>query len=133
VKSARGLIMIGSVLILFGAILHVYGYTFAMPRMAATNAGPEMLNVFKALWWSFSVTGVVLCPVIIWASRLPTGRGLVLLCTVIPAATSVLMFCFLGVFIGSIIFSIATLFLLAGGLMLPGSTELPSPEGSTGT
>ena len=118
---------------LFGAVLHIYGYTFAMPRMAATNTGPEMLNVFKALWWSFSVTGIGLCPVIIWASRLPGGRGIVLLCAVIPAANSVLMFCFLGVFIGSIIFSIATLFLLAGGLMLPGSTELPSPDGSTGT
>ena len=57
-----------------------------MPRMAATNAGPEILNVFKTLWWSLSVTGVVLCPVIIWASRLPHGRGIVLLCTVIPAA-----------------------------------------------
>ncbi len=57
--------------------------------------------------------------VIIWASRLPNGRGLVWLCTVIPAALSVLMFCFLGVFIGSIIFSIATLLLLVGGLMLP--------------
>ena len=132
-KAARWLILIGSLLLFFGAILHVYGYTFAMPRMAATNAGPEILNVFKTLWWSLSVTGVVLCPVIIWASRLPRGRGIVLLCTVIPAANSVLMFCFLGVFIGSIIFSIATLFLLAGGLMLPGSMELPSPDGSTGT
>jgi hypothetical protein len=122
-KAARGLILIGSLLMLFGAVLHIYGYTFAMPRMAATNAGPEILKVFKALWWSFSVTGVVLCPIIIWASRLPAGRGLVLLCTVIPAVTSVLMFCFLGVFIGSIIFSIATLLLLAGGLMLPGSAE----------
>ncbi len=122
-KAARGLILAGSLLVFFGAILHVYGYTFAMPRMAATNAGPEILNVFKALWWSFSVTGIVLCPIIIWASRLPNGRGLVLLCTVIPAVTSVLMFCLLGVFIGSIIFSIATLLLLAGGLMLPGSAE----------
>ena len=79
--------------------------------------------MFKALWWSFSVTGIVLCPVIIWASRLPAGRGLVLLCTVIPAVTSVLMFCFLGVFIGSIIYSLATVLLLVGGLMLPGSAE----------
>jgi hypothetical protein len=123
-KAARWLVMIGSLLVLFGAILHIYGYTFAMPRVAATNAGPEILNVFKALWWSFSVTGIVLCPVIVWASRLPTGRGLVLLCTVIPAAISVLMFCFLGVFIGSIIFSTATLLLLVGGLMLP-SGEAP--------
>jgi hypothetical protein len=124
VKSARWLIMIGSLLMLVGAILHVYGYTFAMPRVAATNAGPEIVNVFKALWWSFSVTGIVLCPVIIWASRLPRGRGLVLLCTVIPAATSVLMFCFLGVFIGSIILSLATLLLLVGGIMLPSNEKL---------
>jgi len=118
-KAARWLVMIGSLLLLFGAILHVYGYTFAMPRVAATNAGPEIFKVFKALWWSFSVTGVVLCPVIVWASRLPSGRGLVLLCTVIPAANSVFMFYFLGLFIGSIILGIATLLLFVGGLMLP--------------
>ena len=122
-KAARWLVIIGSLLVLFGAILHVYGYTFAMPRMAATNAGPEILNVFKALWWSFSVTGIVICPVIIWASRLPGGHGIVLLCTLIPAATSILMLCFLGAFIGSIIYSLATVLLLAGGFMLPRGAE----------
>ena len=118
-KAARWLVLIGSLLLFFGAILHLYGYTFVMPRIAATDAGPELVNVFKALWWSMSVPGIVLCPVIIWASRLPNGRGLVLLCTVIPAATGVLLFCFLGWFIGSIVFAIATVFLLVGGLMLP--------------
>lgn len=118
-KAARWLVLIGSLLLFFGAILHLYGYTFVMPRVAATDAGPELVNVFKALWWSMSVPGIVLCPVIIWASRLPNGRGLVLLCTVIPAATGVLLFCFLGWFIGSIVFAIATVFLLVGGLMLP--------------
>jgi hypothetical protein len=125
VKAARWLIWIGSLLVFLGAILHAYGYTFAMPRVTATNAGPEILNVFKALWWSFSIAGVVLSPIIIWASRLPGGRGLVLLCAVIPAATSVLMFCLLGVFIGSITFGAATLFLLAGGLMLPVNSRIP--------
>jgi hypothetical protein len=118
-KLARPLIVIGSLLLLFGATLHLYGYTFVMPRVAATNAGPEIVNVFKALWWGFSVPGIVLCPLLIWASRLPNGRGLVLLCTVIPAATGILLFCFLGWFIGSIIFSVATVLLLVGGLMLP--------------
>ncbi len=118
-KVARWLILIGSLLLLFGAILHLYGYTFIMPRIAATDAGPEIINVFKALWWSLSVPGIVLCPLIIWASRLPNGRGLVLLCTVIPAAIGLLLFYFLGWFIGSIVFSLATLLLLAGGLMLP--------------
>jgi hypothetical protein len=118
-KLARWLILIGSLLLLFGAILHLYGYTFIMPRIAATDAGPEILNVFKALWWSLSVPGIVLCPLIIWVSRLPNGRGLVLLCTIIPAATGILLFLFLGWFIGSIIFGIATVLLLAGGLTLP--------------
>jgi hypothetical protein len=120
-KPARWLIVIGSLVLFFGAILHLYGYTFVMPRIAATNAGPEILNVFKALWWSLSVPGIVLCPVIIWISRLPSGRGPVLLCTVIPAATGILLFCFLGWFIGSILFAVATVFLVVGGLLLPAS------------
>ncbi|MGB8768497.1 MAG: hypothetical protein WCC92_02710 [Candidatus Korobacteraceae bacterium] len=122
-KGARWLVLIGSLLLLFGAILHLYGYAFIMPRVAATNASPEILNVFKALWWSLSVPGIVLCPVIIWASRMPGGRGLVLLCTVIPAATGILLFCYLGWFIGSIIFSVVTVLLLVGGLMLPSGAE----------
>jgi hypothetical protein len=120
-KIARWLIVIGSLVLFFGAILHLYGYNFIMPRVAATNPGPEILNVFKALWWSFAVPGIVLCPLIIWVSRLPSGRGLVLLCTVIPAATGILLFCFLGWFIGSILFAVATVLLVAGALLLPAS------------
>ena len=126
-KLARSLVMIGSVLMLVAAILHVYGYTFAMPRVAATNAGPEILNVFRVLWWSFSITGIVLCPVIVWVTRLPNGRGLVLLCSVIPAAITILMFCYLGVFIGSIVLGAATVFLVVGGLLLP-RREIPVNE-----
>ena len=120
-KLARWLIVIGSLLLLFGAVLHSYGYRFVMPTVAASNIGPGLLSVFKALWWVFSVQSALLCPVIIRASRLPNGRGVVLLSALIPAAVAIVGFCFLGVFPGSVINGLAAVLLALGGFLLPKS------------
>jgi hypothetical protein len=118
-KHARWLVLIGALLLLLGALLHSYGYKFVAPAMAATNSPPALLAAFKTLWLAFSIQAALLCAVIIWASRLPQGRALVLLCSAIPAAISILMFWFLGAFIGSIMMGLATVFLVVGGFLLP--------------
>jgi len=70
-----------------------------------------------------SVTGILLCPLILWASRIPNGRGLVLLATAIPVLMTLVTLLFVGVFVGSIGLGLSSLFLLAGGFLLPGTSH----------
>ena len=121
-KAARVLVVIGTLLLLAVAMLLAYGYRFVMPVLAGTNIPPELLRAIKGLWLAMSVQLVLLCLVIVWASRLPNGRTLVLLCTLVPAAVTILLYCFVGVFIGSIGFTLATVLLAAGGFLLPKSS-----------
>ena len=120
-KLARWLVILGTLFLLATALLHLYGYKFVMPVLAATNIPPELLRAVKALWLAMSAQLILLCLVIIQASRLPNGRRLVLLCTLIPAAVTILLYGCVGVFIGSIGLTIATALLAAGGLRLPKS------------
>lgn len=122
-KSARWLVNIGSSLLLLTGLLHAYNYRFAVPKIASSNIGGDMLGVFKVLWLAMSVECVLVALVIFAASRLANGRTVVLLGTTIPAVTAGLMFHFIGAFVGSTLLSIATLFLLIGGWMLPKARE----------
>jgi len=122
-KLARALIAIGSLLLLLTVLLHSYGYVQVAPKVAASNLPAALQGAFKALWWVLSVTGILLCPLILWASRIPNGRGLVLLATAIPVLMTLVTLLFVGVFVGSIGLGLSSLFLLAGGSLLPGTSH----------
>ena len=119
VKIGRWLIVAGSVVLFLTALLHGFGYLQVSRVVETSNMKPFLTGGFKALWLMFSIHLLILGAVFIAASRIPKGRGLVLLCTLIPACDTILLFHFVGVFIGTIALAVATLLFLAGGLMLP--------------
>jgi hypothetical protein len=84
---------------------------------------PFVTGGLTALWLMFSVHLVVLSAVFIAASLAPNGKRLVLLCTLIPACDTILLFHFVGVFIGTAALAVATLLFLAGGFLLPGGEK----------
>ena len=117
-KLARGLVAAGSLLLCSGGLLHSYRSAFVFPKLAlALDAG--LSGAIKDLWWSFSIEFVLLSFVILRASRLPKGRALVLLCTLIPAARTILRYRLVGPFISAHDFAIATAFSAIGGFLLP--------------
>ena len=118
-KIARWLIVAGSVVLFLTALLHGFGYLQVSRVVETSNMKPFLTGGFKALWLMFSIHLLVLGAVFIAASRIPKGRGLVLLCTLIPACDTILLFHFVGVFIGTIALAVATLLFLSGGLLLP--------------
>ena len=118
-KLGRSLVFIGSLLLLATGLMHSVGYFSVVSKFTALNTPPQFLSLIKSLWWPITVMGIVLCPALIWASRLPNARGLLLLCTAIPVAITVILFCYIGVFIGSIGMALASALLVAGGLLLP--------------
>ena len=118
-KIARWLIVAGSVVLFLTALLHGSGYLQVSHVLETSDMKPFLTGGFKALWLMFSIHVLVLGALFIAASRIPKGRELVLLCTLIPACDTILLFHFVGVFIGTIALALATLLFLAGGLLLP--------------
>ncbi len=119
VRIARWLIVAGSVVLFLTALLHGSGYVQISSALENSAMKPFLIGGFKALWLVFSVHLVVVSAVFIVASLTPKGRRLVLLCTLIPACDTILLFHFVGVFIGTVALAVATLLFLAGGLLLP--------------
>ena len=118
-KIARWLIVAGSVVLFLTALLHGSGYVRISRVMEKSDMKPFLIGGFKALWLMFSIHLLVLSAVFIAVSLTPKGRRLVLLCTLIPALDTILLFHFVGVFVGTVALAVATLLFFAGGLFLP--------------
>ena len=118
-KIARWLIVAGSAVLFLTALLHGSGYVQVSRVVEKSAMKPFLVGGFKALWLMFSIHLLVLSAVFIVASQTPKGRRLVLLCTLIPAFDTILLFHFVGVFIGTIALAVATLLFLAGWFLLP--------------
>ena len=123
-KTARGLIIAASVILFATALLHGWGYPKLSAEIAGSNARPLVVSAFKALWLVFSAHLIVLSLIFVAASRIPGGKRIVLVGLLIPAFDVVLLFHFLGLFVGTIAVSLAGVLLLAGGLMLPNGSQV---------
>jgi len=95
------------------------GYEKISREVETSVTHPFLTGGFKALWLMFSIHLLLLSAIFIVASRTPKGRRLVLLCTLIPTFDTILLFHFVGVFIGTIALSVATLLFFIGGFLLP--------------
>lgn len=116
---SRWLILLASI-ILFGAgLLHLIGYSFVIPALVKAGVVPGIVGAVKAVWLIFSVELLVLSPAIVWISRRPGTRSLLLYLTVIPVTDAVLMYRLVGPFIGSHMVAGGALLLLAGAWLLP--------------
>jgi len=119
VRIARWLIVAGSLVLFLTALLHGSGYAEISRVVEKSDMKPFLIGGFKALWLMFSIHLLVLSAIFIVTSQTPKGRRLVLLCTLIPAFDTMLLFHFVGVFIGTVALAVATLLFLVGGFLLP--------------
>jgi hypothetical protein len=119
VKLARWLILLGSVVLFCGALLHLVGYRFLVPVVANTGIDPKVLGALKCVWLVFSVQILILSPALVWISRRPGGRSVLLYLALMPLIDGILMYYFVGSFIGSNIVAVGTVLLLVGGWLLP--------------
>ena len=118
-KIARWLIVAGGLVLFLTALLHGSGYAEISRVVEKSDMKLFLIDVFKALWLMFSIHLLVLSAIFIVASQTPKSRRLVLLCTLIPAFDTMLLFHFVGVFIGTVALAVATLLFLVGGFLLP--------------
>ena len=118
-KIARWLIVAGGLVLFLTALLHGSGYAEISRVVEKSDMKSFLIDVFKALWLMFSIHLLVLSAIFIVASQTPKSRRLVLLCTLIPAFDTMLLFHFVGVFIGTVALAVVTLLFLVGGFLLP--------------
>jgi hypothetical protein len=119
VKIARGLIVAGSVVLFLTALVHGSGYPKVSLMLEMSAIKPFLIGGFKALWIMVSTHMIILGTVFIAVSRIPNGRRIVLLCALFPALDTILLFHFIGLFIGTIFVAVATVLFLTGGFLLP--------------
>ena len=116
----RWLILIGSTVLFCAGLLHVIGYFFGLgPALAKSGVDPRVLGAVKCVWFVFTVELVILSPAFAWASRLAGTRLLLLFLALIPVIDGILMYYFVGAFIGSNMVAAGSVLLLIGAWLLP--------------
>ncbi len=123
-RTAKWLIVMGSIVLLATAVLHSTGYREVTEAIQATGAKPLLVSSVKALWLMFSIHLFVLSAVFVSAISVAGARRVILVAAAIPLADTVLLFHFVGIFIGTIALATATVLFLLGGLLSP--TPLPT-------
>ena len=122
-RAGRWLVVLGSLTLFCAALLHGSGYASVTHALEKSSASPLFVSSFKALWLMVSFHFVILSLAFVVGSRMARGRQLVLLCALIPAADTLLLFRFIGVFVGTILLAIATLLFLGGGFLLANGSQ----------
>ncbi len=123
-KFGRCLVIAGGIILLVGGLMHGYGYKLIEPKFAAAlSSTPQLLGVFQALWLAFAVEFILVGLIVLGVERLPVGRIPLLLCALIPGLTSILMFHYIGVFIGAEMNALASFCILVGSLLRPRARE----------
>lgn len=123
-KSPRWLIFLGSLILFFGAMLHLLGYSRVVPVLVGAGVDPTIVGAFKAIWLAFSVQFLVLAPAFVWISRRPETRSLLLFLALVPVLDSILMYYFVGPFIGDYIVSAGAALVVIGAWLTP-RNEIP--------
>lgn len=116
---ARWLILLGAIVLFCGAIAHCIGYTFFIPALVKNNLASHFVDAVRAVWLVFSLHMALLSIGIVWLSRLPGSRNLTLFFALIPTIDSVVMYHFVGLFLGFYMVATAAILLLAGAWLMP--------------
>jgi|SRR6516162_6998520 hypothetical protein len=115
----RWLILLASIVLFAAGVLHMIGYFHLVPALAKSGIDPGVLGALKCVWIVFTVELVILAAAFLWLSRRAGTRSLVLYLALIPVIDAILMYYFVGSFIGSNLVAGGSVLLLAGAWLLP--------------
>jgi len=125
-KLARLLILLGSILLFASGLLHLLGYPYIFPPLVKAEVDAKLIGAIKALWSAFTFQFVVVSPALVWLSRRPQGRNLILFLCLIPLINAILTYLLIGSFVGSYLVSAGTVLVLIGAWQLPNSENSPA-------
>jgi len=114
-KAARWCTGIASVILGVFGVLHGTRLGQVEQMMQAGGVKAPLDAIVKASWLIFSVEMVMVAIMALVASRMERGGRIVLLCAAMMGANAVLVFHFVGLFIGVYAVSLVTILYAAGG------------------
>lgn len=118
-KTARWLIPLAAVVLFLAGLTHTLGYKFVAPVLVKSNLPANIVDAMKGVWLIYSAHLVLLSVTIVWISRVPGTRSLVLFLALFPLSDAVFMYHFVGPFLGLYMVSTAAVLLLIGAWLLP--------------
>ena len=119
-KLARLLILLGSIVMFVGALLHIVGGSVGVfPALEKAGMDPRIAGAIKCVWLVVSAHGLLLSPALVWISRRQGMASLLRYLALIPAVDAGLMFHFVGIFAGFYIVAACALLLLTGAWLMP--------------
>lgn len=115
---ARGLLGVAALVLLAGGVLHARAFSGAVSVLAAVDMSHFYSGSFKALWLIDSATLVSLAALFVFGVVRPRAltRWALIFLSLIPAATSVLIYTFVGPFFPAHLLITAAVAVLVAGL-----------------
>ena len=115
----RVLLLVAAALLLVGGVLHAAAFSGAVSVLSAVSMPPFYSGSFKGLWLSDSATLVSLAILFGFIAVRPGSvtRWVLVLAALIPAATAVLIYAFVGLFFPVYMLVAAAVAVLAAGVM----------------
>jgi hypothetical protein len=115
--GAAGVILVGT------ACLHAIGYRPLIEQLAASSIHPAWLAGLKGLWLVFSLHLIILGALFLAAAIRPSWvtKPVLLIAGLVPATDTVVLFAFVGVFMGTVFLGFAALLVYVGVTLWPSS------------
>jgi hypothetical protein len=100
-RISKWVIVTAAMLILSGAAMHLSAYARAVAAIGASNLEPFYANSFKLLWLGDSANLAIAAAILLaLAARPQQGpRAILMLAALIPGATAILLYAFVGNFL----------------------------------
>ena len=126
----RFLLTFAALLLAVGAIMHASAFKKIASTVADSNLEAFAAGSLKLLWLGDSATLLLLAAVFAFIAARPSAatRWIVVILSLIPASTAILIYTFIGSFIGGHVLIVAAIATFVGGLQYP-STNSSSHSG----
>jgi hypothetical protein len=121
-RIPRLLLATAAAIFAFGGAMHAAAYTAkALPSIGSSNLPPFLGAEIKVLWLADSTTLIALALVLGFIAAKPTSatKAVVMLLAVVPAATTALLYIFLGPFYAGHLLLAASAMVFVAGLIMP--------------
>ena len=121
---ARLLLAFSALVFAIGAYVHTSAFNKISVAVASSDLMPFAGKSLKILWLEDSIVLVVLAIVSATIAARPAtaSKWIIVLLALIPGATALLVYCFIGNFIGGHILIAAGIAAILGGLLLRGQS-----------
>ncbi len=116
-KTGRWLTGIGSVVLFLTGIGHGMKFAQLQGMIQASSFKAPLDGIVRACWLVFSGEMVAIAVIAVVASGMGRGGRIVLICAATMILDGVLLFRFLGPFIGVYVTAVVAILFLAGGWM----------------